>query len=143
VTAAPPVIRTEVLAAVRRAAEAAYPEECCGLLLGRRDGARLAVDEAVASANLSPRPRDSFEIDPRLRLRLHKALRGTGREVLGHYHSHPDAPASPSARDRAQAWEPDLLWLIVAVPGGRAGELAAFFLDGRGAAVAVPLASDG
>jgi proteasome lid subunit RPN8/RPN11 len=119
-------------ARIRAAARAAYPDECCGLLIGRRGGGLVRVDEVAESANLSPRPRDSFEIDMRLRLRLQKALRGTGREVVGHYHSHPDAPAAPSSRDIEQAWEPDMVWLIAGVAAGVVGEVNAFLPDGTG-----------
>jgi proteasome lid subunit RPN8/RPN11 len=116
------------------AARAAYPEECCGLLIGRLKGEAVVIDDIAVSANLSASPADSFEIDLRLRLGLQKELRGSGREVVGHYHSHPDAPAEPSRRDREQAWEPDMVWLIQGVAAGRPGELAAFRLDGAGGA---------
>jgi proteasome lid subunit RPN8/RPN11 len=119
----------ELARRIREAAAAAYPNECCGLLVGRAEGDMTVIDDMAESANLSDRPGDSFEIDLRLRLRLQKELRGTGRDVVGHYHSHPDAPAAPSERDRAQAWEPDMVWLIVGVSAGKVGDLAAFRLD--------------
>ncbi|MGE0669275.1 MAG: M67 family metallopeptidase [Sphingomonadales bacterium] len=119
----------ELAGSIRGAAAAAYPNECCGLLIGHAEGAALVIDGIAESANLSARPHDSFEVDLRLRLKLQKELRGTGRDIVGHYHSHPDAPAAPSERDRAQAWEPDMVWLIVAVVRGKAGELGAFRLD--------------
>ncbi len=119
----------EMAGRIREAARAAYPEECCGLLIGHREGDRLVIDEIAESVNLSASPRDSFEIDLRLRLTLQKRLRGTGRDIVGHYHSHPDAPAAPSERDRAQAWEPDMIWLIAGVTEGLVGDLAAFRLD--------------
>jgi proteasome lid subunit RPN8/RPN11 len=119
----------EMAQRIREAARAAYPEECCGLLIGHREGDRLVIGEIAESVNLSASPRDSFEIDLRLRLTLQKALRGTGRDIVGHYHSHPDAPAAPSERDRAQAWEPDMIWLIAGVTEGTVGDLAAFRLD--------------
>ncbi len=114
---------------IREAAAAAYPDECCGLLIGHAEGALTMIDDLAESANLSDRPGDSFEIDMRLRLTLQKNLRGTGRDIVGHYHSHPDAPAEPSERDRAQAWEPDMIWLIVGVAGGKAGDINAFRLN--------------
>ena len=100
---------------IRHAARLAYPNECCGLLVGTREGDDLHVDQIVESANLSARPHNSFEIDMKLRLKLQKELRGTGREIVGHYHSHPDGPAEPSSRDREQAWEPELAWMILSV----------------------------
>jgi proteasome lid subunit RPN8/RPN11 len=109
-----------------REAEAAYPDECCGLLVGRRqaDGA-TAVERAVASANVATcRRHDRLEVDPRVRFALTRELAGSSSAIVGHYHSHPDHPAEPSATDRAMAFEPDLVWLIVAVSPDRAGEPA-------------------
>ena len=119
----------ELAGRIRAAAADSYPNECCGLLIGHVDGEAVVIDAIAESANLSERSHDSFEIDLRLRLRLQKELRGTGRDIIGHYHSHPDAPAAPSERDRAQAWEPDMVWLIAGVAGGKVGELNAFRLD--------------
>lgn len=103
---------------------AADPErEVCGLLFGRGDG----IEDAVAEANVSAHPTDSFELDPAALFAAMRAERGGGRALLGHYHSHPRGPARPSARDAAAAGEPGRLWLIVgdgevtawrAVPGG-------------------------
>ncbi len=129
----------ELAGRIREAASSAYPNECCGLLIGRMEGDVLVIDGIAESVNLSARPRDSFEIDLRLRLRLQKELRGTGRDIVGHYHSHPDAPAAPSARDRAQAWEPGMIWLIAGVADGVVGELGAFRLD-EAAARFIPVA---
>lgn len=122
-------------AAIAAAAEAAYPEECCGLVLGTRqaEGEGWLVTRLVPAANRHAEPRRSFELDPAThfavlrQLRVQGAATGVSAEViLGHYHSHPDSPAVPSERDRAQAYDPSLLWLIVAVEQGRAGQLAAW-----------------
>ncbi|MEO5374152.1 MAG: M67 family metallopeptidase [Alphaproteobacteria bacterium] len=122
------------LARIRAEAEAAYPAECCGLLVGRiaADG---VLARAVAGRNLlAGESRDRFEVDPALRLRLMREFRGTPETVVGHYHSHPDHPPRPSAHDLAMVFEPDLVWLIVAVTGGHAGEAGAFLptADQRG-----------
>ncbi|MBI4542871.1 MAG: M67 family metallopeptidase [Gemmatimonadetes bacterium] len=55
------------------------------------------------------------------------ALTRAGLEIVGYYHSHPDAPARPSDFDRAQAW-PWYSYLIVSVADGRAGEVASWTL---------------
>ncbi len=111
-----------VRAQLEREAEATYPEECCGLLVGRRDAdGSTAIERAVASPNVAiGRQRDRFEVDPRVRFALSRELVGTSSAIIGHYHSHPDRQARPSATDRALAFEPDLVWLIVAVAQHRA-----------------------
>lgn len=114
--------------------EADYPSEACGLLLGQRRNDRVLISQAVASANVSDQPHHRFEIDPVLRLRLQKAAREGGAAILGHYHSHPNGAARPSATDRAGIYEPDLVWLIAAVKDGSLLEIAAYtpWADGDG-----------
>ena len=116
---------------IAKAAEAAYPEECCGLLVGRCEasGDRV-VTRVVASPNVAEGgARDRFEVDPQLRFDVQRALEDGPERIIGHYHSHPDHPAQPSERDLEMAWEPDLVWLIVAVEDGRATETTAHLLD--------------
>ena len=109
---------------LKRYALDSYPNECCGLLIGT-DAANgdLAVDEIAPSRNLDAAGgARAFEVDPALILAWQKATRGTGRRILGHYHSHPDEPAAPSATDLARAWEPGQVWLIMTVLGGLPAE---------------------
>lgn len=118
-------------------AESAYPDECCGLLVGRRDGSETVVTRVVPSPNLAsdetgkPRRRDRFEVDPEIRLHVMRGCEGTDQDIVGHYHSHPDHPPRPSEHDLEMALEPELIWLIVAVEKGRAGEAAAHEFDDR------------
>jgi len=101
------------------AAEAAYPGECCGLLVGRDMPGGVEVTRAHASANLG-KQRDRFEIDPRLWVDLSRALGKGPQKIVGLYHSHPDGPAQPSSTDLEAAWGEELIWLIVSV-GGKDG----------------------
>ena len=80
------------------------------------------MTEIIAAENvLKIERQDRFELDPRARFAAERAVRGTGDRVVGHWHSHPNGSARPSATDLAQAWEPDLVWLIVAVAAGGNG----------------------
>jgi proteasome lid subunit RPN8/RPN11 len=128
------VLPRTVLAAVERAAEAAYPEEVCGLLAGRRDGSGgLVVTGFRDSANVATTDRrETFEVDPAARFALMRELEGTGAEIVGHYHSHPDHPPVPSAQDLEHAYEPELVWLITTVAHGRAGMTRAFAVASDG-----------
>jgi proteasome lid subunit RPN8/RPN11 len=125
------VLPATILSRIATSAQEAYPEECCGLLIGFRDAdQRVRVTEIVEAANVAPPPRrDRFEVDPAVRFATMRRLRSRPEEIVGHYHSHPDGPARPSAHDAASAYEPELFWLIVAVAAGRAGEAAAFRYD--------------
>lgn len=127
-------IDPEDLARIKSAAEQAYPRECCGLLVGHGGGGDFTVTRIEPSANVetSGAP-DRFEIDPGLRIRLQRGLRGGPGAIIGHYHSHPDHAAEPSATDRAMAYEPEMVWLITAVEGGKAGASRAFVIGADGA----------
>lgn len=121
-------IAREALRQIVDAAEAAYPGECCGLIVGRLlpNGTVEAI-RAHPSANLRKQNKQ-FEIDPRLWVDLARALGRGPLKVVGLYHSHPDGPAQPSAIDLEAAWGEELVWLIVSV-SGMSGESA-----GEGAA---------
>ena len=114
---------------IASAAERAYPEECCGLLIGRR-GVVVRVTAVAESGNVAPSQRSRrFEIDPALRFSLMRRLRDGDDEIVGHYHSHPEGSATPSAYDASMVFEPDLLWLIVAVAAGRTREIRCWRWD--------------
>lgn len=83
--------------------------EICGLLFG---GAQ-SIEFALACANVAPDPRRHFEIDPAALFAAHRAARGGGPGVIGHYHSHPSGRAMPSPRDAEAAMGDGALWLIV------------------------------
>ena len=121
------------MALIEAAARAAYPDECCGLLAGTGDAAAgYRVSRVVASANLRAGERsDRFEIDPQVHFDLIHALKNTPEEIIGHYHSHPDHPAEPSARDLEMAWVDDLVWLITAVADGIPTTTKAHMVDRR------------
>jgi proteasome lid subunit RPN8/RPN11 len=113
------------LEAIRRRARRAYPEECCGLLLGEPEEGGARVVAALPARNLDPAPRRGYLVDPRALLRGHRAARRLSLEVVGYYHSHPDSPAAPSRRDLAEAL-PGASYLIVSVRGGEPGPSRSF-----------------
>ena len=110
--------------------ESAYPEECCGLLVGQRRCGNIYVCEVHESTNISDTPVDRFEIDPQLRFDLERRMRRENFDIVGVYHSHPDGLALPSRTDIERAWESNLVWLITAVKGGNAVDITAHILIG-------------
>jgi len=127
------IMAPEHLKQIEETGERAYPREGCGFLVGRVEamagGQQWIVERVVESQNLAPpERRDRFEADFRLRLALQRDLRGSGRAIIGIYHSHPDGKARPSSVDLEHAWESDLVWVITAVAGGCAGETTAHVL---------------
>ncbi|MEI6486394.1 MAG: M67 family metallopeptidase [Sphingomonadales bacterium] len=108
-------------------------EEVCGLLLGRD----ARVEALVPARNVAHDRGRSFEIDPATLLAAHRTARGAGQRVIGHWHSHPNGRAEPSARDAARALDHGQLWLIIA-----AGDITAWVpqADGAGPARFAPVA---
>src|SRR5205823_732579 len=90
----------EITAAVFRAMEGhareAFPEECCGFLLGRLSEPRR-VEEAKRAKNVAVADRSRrYEIDPLELLHADDDARARGLDLVGIYHSHPNHPAAPS-----------------------------------------------
>jgi proteasome lid subunit RPN8/RPN11 len=104
------------LARIRTDAAAAYPEECCGALLGPAAG---QVDTALSLENVaSAGRRRRFVVSPEAYRTAEVEAERTGHRLLGFYHSHPDHPAEPSAFDLEHAW-PNLSYVIVSVRRGQ------------------------
>ncbi len=117
-----------VLGRIRDQAESGYPEEVCGGLLGdAREGAVRVIDAVPLSNARDDERRRRYLIGPDAVLGLERRAESAGLQVVGYYHSHPDAPAEPSEFDRAHAW-PWYVYLIVGVQSGRAGPVRAWRL---------------
>jgi desampylase len=133
-------ISRSALATILADANASPDREICGLLLG--EGRR--VTEIVPCRNVADDPEIAFEIDPSALIAAHRAARDGGPAVLGHYHSHPFGPASPSPRDAAAAGEPGAVWIVAGQ-----GELGIFRcvaagpIHGRFVPLAVEYAPEG
>jgi proteasome lid subunit RPN8/RPN11 len=90
-------------------ARAAFPRECCGLLLGRFG----RIEIARPARNVHPRPERFFEIDPQALVDAHRAARRGGPALLGYYHSHPSGRPVPSAVDASHSAGDGLVWAII------------------------------
>lgn len=116
--------------AVMREGEAAYPYECCGLVLGRLDDNDGRTVHSLLIVNNSREGEDKrrrFVIEPLDFLKAEREAAKKGLEVLGIYHSHPDHPALPSQYDLDHAL-PFYSYLIVSVAEGAAGDLFSYRL---------------
>jgi proteasome lid subunit RPN8/RPN11 len=97
----------------------AYPEEGCGVLLGRETGGVREVERLVSLENRRDDERQRrYLIAPEQFLAADQEARAAGIEVLGFFHSHPDHPSRPSAFDLEHAW-PYYSYVIVSVERGR------------------------
>jgi proteasome lid subunit RPN8/RPN11 len=144
------------LLALSAHAERVYPEECCGLMLGKMGStktlselvpldnhwtAEQTVEQVPALGNLTSSEvtpgadretaytkRRRYSIDPKDMLRVQKQARSQGLNIIGIYHSHPDQVAVPSECDRRLAW-PDYAYAIVSVCNGKAVDIKSWTLD--------------
>ena len=114
---------------IRRLAEAAYPHEGCGVLIGTYDGEAVAAQEATSARNLwTERLFDRYDMDPADIQAADRSARALGLDVVGFWHSHPDHPARPSQFDADRSWA-DYAYLIVNTVAGGSGDLNAFGRD--------------
>lgn len=119
-------ISREQLKEIGRQGGRAYPNECCGALLGvaGEDGVKvcralLALDnrrEGEAARTRFLVTADDFRW-------AEKQARQQGLDIIGFYHSHPDHPARPSEFDREQAlpWYSYVVVRVARRADGQAG----------------------
>ncbi|MDR1655755.1 MAG: M67 family metallopeptidase [Treponema sp.] len=129
----------ELERAIRAEGERAWPNECCGILLGTidpnaatepgADSVRRRLERIIPVENSREEAEQyhRFEIRSEDLMRAELAARKTGEDVLGFYHSHPDHPAEPSDFDREHAL-PFYSYVIVSVDRGKAGNLRSWEL---------------
>jgi len=80
-------------------AEATYPDECCGVMLGSVDEMKI-VREAVELTNVAQGShRARYELAPEDLINADRAARERGLDLVGIYHSHPDCDAYFSETD--------------------------------------------
>jgi proteasome lid subunit RPN8/RPN11 len=122
------VLDPRQLDAIRRHGEADYPREACGLIGGIVEPERKVAVQLVPMRNSRPdAPRTRYLIDPEAFRRAQQQLERDGLDVVGVYHSHPDAVSRPSAFDQEHAW-PWISYVIVAVAARHAGETTSWTL---------------
>lgn len=109
-----------------------YPDEACSLLLGKLTDQGWHIDEAREVPNLNTeRAVDRFILDPEAYRTVDRELHGTGREIIGIFHSHPDCPARPSPTDLSNAWE-KFAYIIVSAYEGHAVDTQCWALNAKG-----------
>jgi len=141
-------LTTAVVDALFAEAEACWPRECCGVVIGVAD--RPASLRFVRFENLMDKlhaadpvqyPRDArtaYVLDALALQRLVERAQDAGEALVAICHSHPECPSYFSETDRraASPWGspswPDAVQIVVAVFGGRVAECKGFRWDGAG-----------
>jgi proteasome lid subunit RPN8/RPN11 len=81
-------------------AEATYPNECCGAMLGSAGGDRKQVRVALRLDNAAVGSQQAYyELRPEDLLRADREARERKMDLIGIYHSHPDCDAYFSQTD--------------------------------------------
>lgn len=106
-------------------AQASPGKEICGLISGQDQ----QPTHCYPVSNNASDPRHQFQMDPRQQIDIMREMRERGEELYAIYHSHPDAPAIPSAEDMEQAAYPDALHLIISMSTTGTLQLNGFHLQ--------------
>lgn len=123
--------------AMRAHGEETYPNECCGIMLGKAEEADIAVRELVRAGNTrTDSAHNRYHIAPQELIKAQREGRQKGLDIVGFYHSHPDHPAMWSSTDFAEAHWFGCSYVITAVDGdkhtGCATITNSFLLTGTG-----------
>jgi proteasome lid subunit RPN8/RPN11 len=120
--------------AVKRHGEQRYPNECCGLLIGRidADGETREVVEVFPALNAWEDDREHYHrmlIRPEDYLQAELQFGGKGLGVIGNYHSHPDYVAVPSDFDLdfLAPWT-TMSYIVISVWNGKATDVRSWEL---------------
>ncbi|MDR2921849.1 MAG: M67 family metallopeptidase [Treponema sp.] len=115
---------------IRTDGEAAYPNECCGVLIGEIDSAGVKTAKRALTINNAREDGEQYHrflITPEDMLHAEQTARAAKLDVIGFYHSHPDHPSAPSGYDKDHAL-PFYSYVIVSVDNGKAQILTSWEL---------------
>lgn len=116
---------------IRQHGEEAYPNECCGVLLGGGNSERRWVSRVVRCVNTKGQAaRTRYKIAPKQLIDIQREGRERGEEIVGFYHSHPDAPPHWSRTDLEQAYWLGHAYVIISIIRGNALEMKSYMLAG-------------
>ena len=102
-----------------RHAEATYPNECCGAMLGLIENGRKRVTAAIALENAHAGPQSArYELRPEDLLEADRQARRQGLDLIGIFHSHPDCDAYFSQTDLKNSC-PWYSFVVISVKAGR------------------------
>ena len=116
---------------LRAHGEATYPNECCGILLGKTEPAAIRVTSLLRAGNTrTDSAHNRYHIAPEELIAAQRQARNQGLDIVGFYHSHPDHPAQWSHTDFAEAHWFGCSYVITAVAVGHATDTNSFLLSG-------------
>ncbi len=110
-------------------AERTYPNECCGAMLGHIQGEKKVVTEAVPLDNVYAGEQGArYELRPEDIRGADSAARASGLDLIGIFHSHPDADAYFSETDLRNSC-PWYSFVVLSVHRGKFDHANSFLPD--------------
>ena len=100
-------------------AEAKFPNECCGAMLGKTDGdvKEVMIAEVIENAYEGAQGA-RYELRPEDLLAADKKARAAGLDLIGIFHSHPDCDAYFSKTDLENSC-PWYSFVVLSIKGGK------------------------
>jgi len=123
---------------LRAHGEETYPDECCGIMLGKASNESIQVTDLLRAGNTrTDSAHNRYHIAPQELIAAQRQARKSGLDIVGFYHSHPDHPAHWSTTDFAEAHWFGCAYVITSIDGiekakttGQAQITNSFFLSG-------------
>jgi proteasome lid subunit RPN8/RPN11 len=130
-------IRGDALRVIEQHALQFPEEEVCGLLAGKNG----VVELTLRTLNAAENPATEYQIAPKEMFAAMRAIRASGAAFMGIYHSHPNGSGAPSPRDIAEAYYPDVAYVIATVGASGEVKVRAFSIrDGAAREIAIEVA---
>ncbi len=101
-------------------------QEVCGLVGSSAGHTRVYPIQNIARQNEC-----RYIMDPQQQIAAMRQMREAGESLFAIYHSHPHAPAVPSALDIAEAAYPEALYLIVSLDTEGVVDVRGYQLQGQ------------
>ena len=108
-------VTAQVLQQIGEHAISCYPEEACGLLVGRSASSEVVEFHPCENITHSAKV---YTINPKQHLVIERNAEDAGFDVVGVVHSHTHTEAYPSSTDVAQAPDPGWHYMIVTLKRG-------------------------
>jgi proteasome lid subunit RPN8/RPN11 len=100
-------------------AQSTFPDECCGVMIGKIDDDAKNGTNAIALENAyKGKQEDRYEIRPEDLLAADKDARAQGLALIGIFHSHPDCDAYFSKTDLENSC-PWYSFVVLSIKGGK------------------------
>ncbi len=100
-------------------AKTAYPNECCGAMIGTIDGDEKLVKVSVPLENAFQGAQAArYELRPEDLLQADREARRQGMDLIGIFHSHPDCDAYFSETDLKNSC-PWYSFVVLSIQGGQ------------------------